>query len=91
MNKFAVILAGGKGERFWPESREHRPKQMLSLFSGETLVEQAVLRIHESVPYENILLVTNMKYAAQLRELLPQIRSGNIIGEPCTAVFDING
>ena len=71
-NRFAVIMAGGKGERFWPESREERPKQMLSLFSSRTLIEQTVLRLHEFVPYENILIITNRAYVDQLRALLLQ-------------------
>ena len=82
MNKYAVIMAGGKGERFWPESRENRPKQMLSLFSSRTLIEQTVLRLHEFVPYENILIITNRDHAEPLRRLLPQLPPGNIIGEP---------
>ena len=82
MNKFAVIMAGGKGERFWPESRENRPKQMLSLFSSRTLIEQTVLRLHEFVPYENMLIITNRAYAEPLRRLLPQLAPENIIGEP---------
>ena len=81
-SKFAVIMAGGKGERFWPESREARPKQLLALFSSRTLIEQTVLRLREFVPCENILVVTNSAYVIQLRELLPQLRPENIIGEP---------
>ena len=81
-SKFAVIMAGGKGERFWPESRESRPKQMLALFSQRTLIEETVLRIHRVIDYENILVVTNLCYVEKLRELLPCLPPENIIGEP---------
>ena len=56
--KFCVIMAGGRGERFWPRSRKNRPKQMLNLLGDEILLEQTVLRLQGFVPPENILIIT---------------------------------
>ena len=58
---FAVVMAGGKGERFWPLSREKRPKQMLNLFGEMSLIEQTVMRLQLLLPLERILIVTNRK------------------------------
>ena len=79
---YACIMAGGKGERFWPESRENRPKQLLSLLSDKSLIEMTVSRIEKFVPSENIFIITNKSYVPQIRALLPGIPGGNIIGEP---------
>ena len=81
-HRYAVIMAGGRGERFWPESREERPKQMLALFSEKSLIEQTVLRVHGLVPHENMLILTNRAYVETMRGLLPEIPPENIIGEP---------
>lgn len=75
-------MAGGKGERFWPESRESRPKQLLNLFSDKSLIEMTVLRIEKFIPLENIFIITNQTYVEQIRTLLPGIPAENIIGEP---------
>ncbi|MBQ9335954.1 MAG: mannose-1-phosphate guanylyltransferase [Lentisphaeria bacterium] len=80
---YCVIMAGGKGERFWPCSREERPKQMLNIVGKETLIEQTVLRLTALTPFDHIMIITNAKYAAAIRELLPQLPSENVIGEPC--------
>ena len=76
-------MAGGKGERFWPCSRENTPKQLQNIIGRETLIEQTVLRLVPLAPFENILIVTNRKYVDQIRLLLPQLPPENIIGEPC--------
>ena len=80
---YCVIMAGGKGERFWPCSREENPKQLLNIFGDGTLIEQTVLRLIPLIPFENILIITNERYADKMRALFPQIPSDNIIGEPC--------
>lgn len=80
---YCVIMAGGRGERFWPCSREENPKQLLNIFGDATLIEQTVLRLSPLVPFENILIVTNGKYVDKMRMLLPQLPADNIIGEPC--------
>lgn len=79
---FAVIMAGGKGERFWPLSREKRPKQMLNLFGEMSLIEQTVMRLTPILPPERILIITNNRYVEQIQTLLPQLPEENVIGEP---------
>ena len=58
---YALILAGGSGERFWPLSRRARPKQLLKLVSNKTLLEATVARLEGLVPNERILVVTNVE------------------------------
>lgn len=79
---FAVVMAGGKGERFWPLSCEKRPKQLLNLFGEASLIEQTVARLTPLLPQERILIVTNRQYTEQIRALLPQLPKENVIGEP---------
>ncbi len=59
---FAVILAGGSGTRFWPESRRHRPKQFLSIIGSKSLYEQTLERMAAKIPAANIIVVTNIRY-----------------------------
>jgi mannose-1-phosphate guanylyltransferase len=79
---YALILAGGSGERFWPLSRRARPKQLLKLLSGKTLLEETVERLEGLVPRERILVLTNVEQEAAVRELLPDLRRENIVAEP---------
>src|SRR5436305_2935623 len=79
---YALILAGGSGERFWPLSRKARPKQLLRLISDETLLEQTVARLSGLVPPERILILTNTEQEAAVRELLPKFPRDNIVAEP---------
>ncbi len=81
-NTYAVILAGGSGRRFWPLSRDARPKQLLRLFDESTLLEQAMQRLEGLVPRENILILTNVEQAAEIRNLLPDHPAENLIAEP---------
>lgn len=86
MNKkdvFAVIMAGGKGERFWPQSRVSRPKQLLRLLGDLTMIEQTVNRLKPLMPAENILVITNADYVDAMQSLLEEVPTENIIGEPC--------
>jgi len=78
---FAIIMAGGKGERFWPAGRAMRPKQLLSLTSEKTMIEETVQRLFPLIPPEQVLVITNRDYVEQIRDLLP-IPSENVIGEP---------
>ncbi|NLE67527.1 MAG: mannose-1-phosphate guanylyltransferase [Lentisphaerae bacterium] len=85
MNKnrlYAVILAGGKGERFWPLSTERKPKQLLSLVGGEPLVSQAVRRLGTLIPPERVFIVTGADLAEAVRAALPGVPAGNVVGEP---------
>lgn len=84
MKTTAVIMAGGKGERFWPKSRTSKPKQFLSLTSdGETMIQKTVKRLLPVVDMEDIFIVTNSTYTALVSEQLPEIPSENILAEPC--------
>lgn len=80
----AVIMAGGRGERFWPKSRNNRPKQFLSLTSdGETMIQKTVKRLSPLVSAEDIFIVTNVAYADLVNDQLPDVPRENILCEPC--------
>ena len=79
----ALILAGGKGERFWPRSRKNCPKQFLSLTGdGKTMIQQTVERIRPLVNPEDIFIATNKSYKDLVREQLPEIPEENVLYEP---------
>ena len=79
---YALILAGGSGERFWPLSRRNRPKQLLRLVSERTLLEETVARLEGFVPTERILILTNIEQEKCVRDLLEGFPKQNIIAEP---------
>jgi mannose-1-phosphate guanylyltransferase len=79
---YALILAGGSGERFWPLSRRNRPKQLLRLVSERTLLEETVARLEGFVPTERILILTNIEQEKGVRDLLEGFPKQNIIAEP---------
>src|SRR5260370_32733810 len=79
---YALILAGGSGERFWPLSRRNRPKQLLCLVSERTLLEETVARLDGFVPTERILILTNIEQEKAVRDLLEGFPKQNIIAEP---------
>src|SRR5256886_16338416 len=79
---YALILAGGSGERFWPLSRRARPKQLLRLVSKETLLEETVARLDGLVPRERILILTNTEQEAAVRKLLADFPGENVLAEP---------
>src|SRR5215471_14291628 len=90
-NRFVVIMAGGKGERFWPVSREKTPKQLLKLLGERSFLQQAVDRVLPLVPLKNILVITNEAQAAEVRKQLPKLPKENVVAEPvgrdtCAAV-----
>jgi mannose-1-phosphate guanylyltransferase len=79
---YALVLAGGSGERFWPLSRRARPKQLLSLVSTETLLEETLGRLEGFVPRERILILTNTEQESAVRKLLGNFPKENIVAEP---------
>jgi mannose-1-phosphate guanylyltransferase len=79
---YVVIMAGGSGTRFWPLSRRKTPKQLLDLFGGTTLLEQAVERVKGIVPPERIYIFTNSLVRRQIVRLLPGIPERQIVAEP---------
>lgn len=77
-------MAGGRGERFWPKSRNSCPKQFLSLTSdGETMIQKTVKRLLPLVDMEDIFIVTNAAYTELVLDQLPGIPKENILAEPC--------
>lgn len=81
-NTYTVIMAGGRGTRFWPQSRSKHPKQFLSLINQETLLQSTFSRLQGLVPIENIFVVTTEDLVALTQQDLPQLLSKNIIVEP---------
>jgi mannose-1-phosphate guanylyltransferase len=79
---YALVLAGGSGERFWPLSRKARPKQLLKLVSQKTLLEETLARVDGLVPHERILILTNVEQEKSVRALLKDFPKENIIAEP---------
>src|SRR5438093_7567639 len=82
-NRFVIIMAGGKGERFWPVSREKTPKQLLKLLGDRSFLQQAVDRVLPLVPLKNIYVITNETQAPEVRKQLPKLPKANVIAEPC--------
>jgi len=85
MNKdyYCVIMAGGVGARFWPLSRNMRPKQFIDIMgTGETLIQQTFRRLTTICPPENIFVVTHQQYYDQVLEQLPAIVPDHVLCEP---------
>jgi mannose-1-phosphate guanylyltransferase len=90
-DRFVVIMAGGRGERFWPLSREKMPKQLLTLLGKKSFLQEAVERVLPLVPAKNIFVITNEAQLAEVQKQLPKIPKGNLVAEPvgrdtCAAV-----
>jgi len=79
---YAVIMAGGKGERLWPLSTPEQPKQFLRLLGDRSMLQETVARILPLIPPERILVVTGAEHAALVREQLPGLPESNIVVEP---------
>src|SRR5947208_4996450 len=89
--RYVIIMAGGRGERFWPVSREKAPKQLLALLGNRSSLQQAVDRVLPLVPLKNVLIITNEARAAEVRKQLPKLPKENVVAEPvgrdtCAAV-----
>src|SRR5262245_11442276 len=80
----AMIMAGGGGTRFWPRSRQARPKQFLALGGERTLIQQAFDRIEAcALPPERCWVITGRAYEDETRRQLPSLPATNVVGEPC--------
>lgn len=82
-NHYVAIMAGGVGSRFWPASREARPKQFLDILGiGKSLLQMTYERFLPLIPKENIFIVTNSAYRGLVKEQLPDVTDNQILGEP---------
>jgi mannose-1-phosphate guanylyltransferase len=79
----AMIMAGGGGTRFWPRSRQQRPKQFLALGGERTLLQQALDRLEGLLPAEHTWVITGQTYQEETGRQLPQLVKEHIVGEPC--------
>ncbi|HET8715383.1 MAG TPA: mannose-1-phosphate guanylyltransferase [Holophagaceae bacterium] len=80
--KIAVVMAGGRGTRFWPRSRTSRPKQFLSIVGEGTLLHQTVARLDGHFRPEHIFVVTTSDLAEETRRMLPELPPENVLVEP---------
>jgi len=78
----AVIMAGGQGTRFWPLSRDDRPKQFLRLTGELTLLQQTLSNIRPLIPPERVWVITRHDYVDEVRHELPGIDAAHVVGEP---------
>ncbi len=90
-DRFVIIMAGGRGERFWPVSREKMPKQLLTLFGKRSFLQETVDRVLPLLPAKNIFVITTEAQLPEVRKQLPKIPKANLIAEPvgrdtCAAV-----
>ena len=79
---YAVVMAGGSGKRLWPLSREKRPKQVLKLLDGQTLLRCCYERLSPIFDVKNIIVLTNAAYVDVVRENLQELPPDNVIAEP---------
>src|SRR5216683_1327412 len=77
-----VILAGGRGTRFWPRSRTRTPKQLLNIVGKDTMLQQTVARLKPLIPAERIWTVTNSEQAAAVRKQVPAAARKRVLIEP---------
>jgi len=78
----AVIMAGGRGERFWPKSRKKSPKQLLDVFTGHSLIEDSLSHISGVIGLNDTYIITNKVIANKIKVILPSLPNENIIAEP---------
>ncbi|HSW44829.1 MAG TPA: mannose-1-phosphate guanylyltransferase [Phycisphaerae bacterium] len=81
--RHAVIMAGGAGTRLWPLSRKNRPKQLLQVLEGQSLLRQSFERLRGLLPVEQIHVITGSEYVPAMRAELPELPAENFIAEPC--------
>ncbi|MEO8194526.1 MAG: sugar phosphate nucleotidyltransferase, partial [Gemmatimonadales bacterium] len=79
MTRWAVILAGGVGSRFWPLSTPDRPKQLLPLVSNKPMLVETLSRLEDIVPPERTLVLTNASLTSAMCRVTPELPPENII------------
>src|SRR3954453_11204160 len=79
----AMIMAGGGGTRFWPRSRQQRPKQFLTLVGDRTLLQQALDRVEGPAPAERTWVITAAAHIEEVARQLPAVPKDHVVGEPC--------
>jgi mannose-1-phosphate guanylyltransferase len=82
MTTYAVIMAGGSGTRFWPLSRNARPKQLVNIVGETTMIQATVARLQPLIPADRVLVVTTAALAAETRRQLPMLKPEHVIAEP---------
>jgi mannose-1-phosphate guanylyltransferase len=81
-DRFVIIMAGGRGERFWPVSRQKTPKQLIKLLGERSFLQDAVDRVLPLVAAENVFIITNAAQAPEVRKQLPKLPKDNVVAEP---------
>ncbi len=81
-HRYGLIMAGGRGTRFWPRSRKRNAKQVLRFFGERSLIQQTVDRLAPVIPPENIWVLTNELLQAEIRSQLPEVPKRQILAEP---------
>lgn len=81
-NRYVVIMAGGRGERFWPQSRLRRPKHLLPIVGDKPMLTQTIERLGSVVPPERVLVITNGEQRDAVLEVCPMLPPENVIAEP---------
>jgi mannose-1-phosphate guanylyltransferase len=78
----AVILAGGRGTRFWPRSRMRTPKQLLNIVGRATMLQQTLERLLPAIPYPRLWTVTNAEQVRAVRKIAPRLAAAHVLAEP---------
>lgn len=82
MDLHTVIMAGGSGVRFWPQSRRHRPKQLLNIVGDKTMIRATVDRVTQVTPFDRIMIVTGIRHSERIKKQIPEMPESAIVAEP---------
>ena len=82
LHAYAVILAGGRGTRFWPRSRTRTPKQLLNIIGADTMLQQTAARLSPLFRPANLWIVTNEDQSAEVCKQLPHVAKSHVLAEP---------